>query len=542
MDKKQADIIIADYMEKIFGFALSKTMNTDKAEELASRIIFDIYTSLLKAGSVHNISGYIYRVASNVYARFVDEEVRGRHISLDEVNVPGASDFTEDLIKDEDYTRLRREISYLGRIQREIIVMHYFQKLKQYEIAERLNIPLGTVKWHLHDARNQLKIKLEKGINRMNKKGTLGMKPIKMSMGHSGNSGPDGKDTSYYLQKLISQNIAYAAYHEPKTITEIAEELGVPAAFVEDEVAYLEDNGFMDKLEKGKYQTNIYITESTKESQEARHELNKKYAKIIREKYIPLVFDSMKDYKSKKIYVPENDFNFLMWSAVGYSIRHLFWLKKGADAHSSKYFIKRKDGGAYIATGRVDNDFEVSYDTGKYRIPNNMTRGGDNNIYSWQISSYFDSRTNDYSDNHTEDYNYMYEYITGKIKKQPEHADKFKRLFDKGYLIEKGDSEYVNMIVAAKCEADFRAMLPAVPEEFNAVGEEFDAEVYKLDKSQYPAHMQDLYRAWCTNCLANQDMIAYVFELLLADGALKPLTEAQKHSVNTILFCDTLPK
>ena len=64
MDKIQVDEIISEYTEKIFGFALSKTMNTDKAEEVASRIVYDVYTSLLKTDDVHNIDGYIYRVSS----------------------------------------------------------------------------------------------------------------------------------------------------------------------------------------------------------------------------------------------------------------------------------------------------------------------------------------------------------------------------------------------------------------------------------------------------------------------------------------------
>ena len=200
MDKAYVDKITTGYIEKIFGFALSKTMDTVKAEELASRIIFDLYVSLLKIDDVYNIDGYVYRVASNVYARFVDEEVKGRYISLDEVGISCESDFTKDIEKDETYIRLRREISYLGKTQREIIVMHYFEKLKQFEIAEKLNLPLGTVKWHLFDARNQIK----EGINKMREKGTLGMKPVKFtSMGHSGNPGPSRKDTSYYLSKLI---------------------------------------------------------------------------------------------------------------------------------------------------------------------------------------------------------------------------------------------------------------------------------------------------------------------------------------------------
>jgi RNA polymerase sigma-70 factor (ECF subfamily) len=57
----------------------------------------------------------------------------------------------------------------------------------------------------------------------MREKINLGIKPIKLNMGYSGNHGPDKKTPQYYFQKLISQNIVYAAYHEPKTVTEIAE-------------------------------------------------------------------------------------------------------------------------------------------------------------------------------------------------------------------------------------------------------------------------------------------------------------------------------
>ena len=541
VDKDCADKIITEYIEKIFGFALSKTMNTDKAEELASRITFDVYVSLLKSDNINNVNGYIYRVACNVYARFVDEEIRGRHISLDEVRIPCENDFTLDFEKDETYIRLRKEISYLGRIQREIIVMHYFQRLKQHEIAERLNIPLGTVKWHLHDARNLLKNKLEG--NQMREKINLGINPVKFTnMGHSGYCGPEGKDTSYYLKKLISQNIAYSAYWEAKTITEIAEDLGVPAAFIEDEVAHLEEYGFMEKLPGGKYQTNIYILNPTKETVEHTHELYKKYAKIVCENYVPLILDFIKDYKSKNIYTPENDLNFLTWSAVTYAVKHKFYFAPDT-TEESKYRIKRKNGGEYIATAMLENDFKVDFDIALYRAPSNMTRNSETYsiIYSWQMETYYDDRSG-WANNLIEDYIWLYEFITGKIAKTPEYADKFKRLFDKGYIVTKGDSEYVNMVVAAISNNDFKAALPDVPEILKTAGDELDREVYNIEKTQFPPHMQELCKAWSSNCLADQNFVTYILEILLADGTLKPLTENQKHSVNTIMFCDVLPE
>lgn len=64
-------------------------------------------------------------------------------------------------------------------------------------------------------------------------------------MGHCVCSGSKG-DTADFLAKVITQNIAYAAYHQPRTINEIAEEFGINPIFVEDEVAVLEEYGFMD--------------------------------------------------------------------------------------------------------------------------------------------------------------------------------------------------------------------------------------------------------------------------------------------------------
>jgi RNA polymerase sigma factor (sigma-70 family) len=546
VDKKYVDYVAAKYMEKIFGFALSKTMNTDKAEELASRIIFDVYVSLLKISAVNNIEGYIYQVARNVYARFVDEEVKGRHVSFNEMIIPCENDFTINFEKDEIYIRLRSEISYLGKIQREIVVMHYFQKLKQYEIAQKLNIPLGTVKWHLHDARNQIK----EGI-KMPGKGTLGIKPVKfIDMGHSGNSSPSGKDTADYLSKLISQNIAYAAYHNAKTITEIASDLGIPAAFVEDEIAYLEDNGFMDRTAGGKYLTNIKIDILTNETLEQKHKIYTKYAKIVCDKYVPLVFEAMKDFKSKRIYLPENDFNFLMWSVVTYACGYkLCFTNENSDL--SRYHVKRKDGGEYIAFASIKGDFD--WDELNYKIEldyacGDMIRYTDSQdgepypLYAWQLNTYYDKRKGGWVDNQNNDYRYLYEFMTGKIKEDHINTDKFKRLFDKGYIAAKDNTEYVNMIITTLSENEFLDMLPAMPEELKNVSEELDEVIYKVEKTQYPPHMQDLCRAWCQNCLSHNEIKTRVLEQLLTDGILKPLTDIQKCSVNTIMFCDVLPK
>ncbi|MCL2546018.1 MAG: sigma-70 family RNA polymerase sigma factor [Oscillospiraceae bacterium] len=528
MQKIYVDQVIAEYTQKIFGFALSKTQNIDKAEELAARITFDVYNSLLKADAVHNINGYIWRVACHVYARFVDEEVKGRSISLDEVNVPSGADFTENLENDEDYLRLRRQISYLGKTQRDIVVMHYFDRLKQGEIAKRLKIPLGTVKWHLHDARKQIR----EGFT-MNKQMIA---PIEFSsMGHDGNPGPEGKDTSYYLAKRLAQNVAYAAYWQAKSISEIAETLGVPAAFVEDEVAVLEDNGFMDKQPTGKYLTNIFISQTSSDTDKRAHELYVKYAEMVCEQYVPLLFDAIGN-GLPQTYTPHGDINFLRWLAVVYACRAK--LRHGSNGDVGKYIVARKDGGAYIACaaiGAADSD-------GLYSACGDMTRKGDSEpVLGWSLDTYYDSRTGAWRDNWVSDYENLYRAMTGKMTKTAENAEAFQRLYSKGYLVEYGGGDMVNMVVTTQTRDEFENLLPAMPSELAAAGRELDSEIYALNKPQYPPHMQELCRIYNTNCLSSQSVLTRALEILSNNGTLAPLSDEQKMSVNTIMFSDVLP-
>ena len=204
MNKLDADVIISSYVRKLFGFAMSKLSRIDEAEELAAEITLQVYESLLKQDNIENTDGYIYRIAKNVYARYIDG--RKKATAVDGIEfIPDSNDFTQELINSESYGILRREITYLSKIQREIIIQHYFHDKKVKEIALMLSLSENTVKWHLACSRKELKL----GMERTRTTGTLGTEPIRFNnMGHGGTPGSLG-DTANFLAKVITQNIAY---------------------------------------------------------------------------------------------------------------------------------------------------------------------------------------------------------------------------------------------------------------------------------------------------------------------------------------------
>jgi DNA-binding MarR family transcriptional regulator len=444
---------------------------------------------------------------------------------------------------------LRREIAYLTKTQREIVILHYYDRLKQSEIAKRLNLPTGTVKWHLHEARNSLK----EGITMKREPGTLGVKPIKFrNMGHSGSPGTLG-DTSYFLAKRLTQNIAYAAYWEPKTVNEIAEELGVSPLFIEDEVATLEEYGFLDRLAGDKLRTNIYISESNFAAEEDKvHEIYMKYAQIVCEKYVPAVIEYLKSRDNGDIYIPDNDFNLLLWSVIPYAIGYKLLTDGGK---SDKFQVKRPDGGNYIAFASIETDGEtwgrLGYNPELYGACGNMTRfpapTKDYFHWSWQLDTYWDSRTGAWADCKDEDYDWLYEFFTGKLDKSAVNVEKYKRLYDKGYI--DNDDKVGVIVVRDKFDAEhplwynaFTSELPGLTDELKAIGAELDAEIYAINKPKFPAHMQELCREWSTDQLSTNEIRTRVLEQLTETGVLTPPSENRKGGLMTLMFSDRLPE
>ncbi len=110
MDKKTADRTIFEYRDRIFGFALDKVRNIDQAQELASDIMCEVYSAFLKRENIVNLDGYVYRIARNVWAKFVHKLETGRQfedISNMEIAVP--EDNSEDELAMQQLTDIQKK-------------------------------------------------------------------------------------------------------------------------------------------------------------------------------------------------------------------------------------------------------------------------------------------------------------------------------------------------------------------------------------------------------------------------------------------------
>lgn len=539
MNKQDADKMIGEYVHELYGFALNKTGNPDEAEELSARIIAEVYEVLVKRENIANVNGYIYKIAHNVWARYIDAKSKSRcferWIGTDGTNnfeyIPSERDFAEEFQRSEQYGLLRREIAYLSKIQRDIVIRHYYRHEKVKDIAAAMGLPDGTVKWHLSCTRKELIINMDK----IRTIGNLGVQPIRFSsMGHWGHPGARG-DTAAFLAKTITQNIAYAAYYKPSTIKEIAEEIGVNPIFVEDEVATLEEYGYMDKLADGKYRTNIRIFIPSDEANSIYREIDKKYTELFAEKFVIPYLESVKEVPDF-LTVPDNDLNLLKWSMIPPLMDKL----ATADISDQKYSVKRKDGGDFVANAVLDVPVKKDSSEDIYWSCGSMWCSSDKSFLqnetlvwkSWRLDVYWGSREG-WRENRNEDYEKLYYFLKNELAENEVNLYAYKRLIDRGYLVKTESGYKVNIILSQSMHKWFE-FFPEASVEVMELSKEYAGRAAEVDILNQPEHMHDLIRYYAQ--VAACTLHTHIMEYLLNKGVLKLPAEEQRKGLCTVMF------
>lgn len=524
-------------MQKIYGFAVKKSFSYDEAEDLCSDIIQEVYSSLIKSENIINPEGYIWRISEYTYAKYVSSKKKLNGISIDEIDIPYEEDFSCENYED-DIARLRREIAYLTEKRREIVYLFYYKDTSISYIAKKLGMSEGTVKWHLNKARNELK----ESFFMERKIGRLGMSPITaIRFSHSGNPG-NNEGPEFYLGDKLNLNITYSVYSAPKTIEDIAEELGVTPVYIEDKINFLEENGFLIKTTGNRYTTYVCFEPETYSLEliEARLHQQLKAAEILAVEYVPAVRAAISDFV-KDTYIPSGNKELLEAAAIFYGIVNKCSLPIKKDL--SKYVIKTTAGGDFIATidlpcSQSDPEYTSTLDASAYRACGSMTRESEKypSVFSWSVDSRYSSRLGTWKNNCTCDYEYLYEFISGNLPENTANAEKYKRLKEREFL---NENNQVNIMIMKKTYSEFHDKIPSLEEYLKNKFANAALETAMIKARNYPSQMQDLIIS--RSGFIGTEVAMMVMDILYQNETFRPLTTQERITSNLIMFSDMLP-
>lgn len=544
--EQYANQIIAKYMQKIYSYAVRHTSSLNDAEDVSQEILLKIYRAVC-VKDIENMDAFVWRIAKNTLINFYRDKSSTQVVTLENVNpieLQDATNILEDLVHKEVVDKLQKEIAYLSKRQREILIAYYYDNKKQLEIAKELGIPVGTVKWYLSNIKNDLK----KGMNKMRNINELKFNPIAFSSVNLCGDTCKGHEAIDMMNTALAQNIIYLTYHKDMSINEIAEALNVSPVYVESEIERLEENSIIVKVGK-KYGANILVNEAWDELMEKMYSL----FDLVTENLASSIFDGIKNSglldKYKEEYtVPDADENFLMWTlvflAMDASVLENINYEKNSGVNSNSRITfeevatERSDGRTNILSAVIDNDCMRKH-IKKMEMNgfNGPIWNGMNGIYVWLIDlPYLNKQIkSEWFIGLERDMKLLQRHHNGEEL----HKDDYAYLIAKNYMKKNGDCVELAMAtlkdgklieeimsLADKCTAE--AML-----EYDREIKEYKDMILSRDpdrvKKQRMYLQQKMFRA-------DGMFMNMAHKKLMENGRLKPLSNEQKKSAAMVMI------
>lgn len=158
--------LVARYAEDLFGFFQRFVGSASQADDLVQETFLQVHLSAGSFDPERKFKPWLYTIASNKARDFMRSRRRRATHSLD--GLPGDPDrpvpgvlleadqptAAEHVASQEQREQVRELVAVMPEHQRAVLILGYFQKLPYAEIAEVLQIPVGTVKSRLHAAVN----------------------------------------------------------------------------------------------------------------------------------------------------------------------------------------------------------------------------------------------------------------------------------------------------------------------------------------------------------------------------------------------------
>jgi RNA polymerase sigma-70 factor, ECF subfamily len=154
--------LVDQYKGLVFALIARSISSRARAEELAQDVFLKVHKGLPYFRGEARLSTWLYRIVINI----LSQEKPERTTSLDAQDAgegpmiqPAADDraFGDLVLKD----RLQKAIERLPVQYQVLINGHYLKGMRYEDLAEALELPMGTVKTQLHRAKRQLRHLLE---------------------------------------------------------------------------------------------------------------------------------------------------------------------------------------------------------------------------------------------------------------------------------------------------------------------------------------------------------------------------------------------
>lgn len=172
-DRSALNALVRKHETRAYQFAFRLTRNPEEAADVVAEGFVRVYNALPNFKGNSQFTTWLFRILTNCYLDIRKKENRRPSVSLDsnievddgdverQVVDPKGTPF-ESHVRLDRARKVNRALEEMADFQRAMLLMYHAEDMSYEEIAEALDLPLGTVKSRLNRARLSLRELLAK--------------------------------------------------------------------------------------------------------------------------------------------------------------------------------------------------------------------------------------------------------------------------------------------------------------------------------------------------------------------------------------------
>jgi RNA polymerase sigma-70 factor (ECF subfamily) len=178
--------LVEAFYEPLFRYAFRLSGTSADAEDLTQEAFCKAQLRLHQLRDPDRAKAWLFSILRNAYLHRLRAEAQQREVSLDGVN--GLAGPEPDPPPDIEPARLQAALDELPEQFRTPVILFYFEAFSYREIAEQMEVPIGTIMSRLARAKAYLRTRLQpraSGGTRSGKPAENGLVPARRGKGEA---------------------------------------------------------------------------------------------------------------------------------------------------------------------------------------------------------------------------------------------------------------------------------------------------------------------------------------------------------------------
>ena len=178
VDKKRFKELTYPHLEFLYNVALKYSGKRYDAEDLVQETMFTAYSKFQQLRDDKSCRAWLFTILRNHFLKERKQLLRRPYLDdgssyLDYIEDEKSSGFVERLVERDANKKLHQVLAKLSEKFQSPLILYYMEEMTYQEIAEYLDIPIGTVMSRLARGKSYLKKGLLQSSSRKKSKGKI---------------------------------------------------------------------------------------------------------------------------------------------------------------------------------------------------------------------------------------------------------------------------------------------------------------------------------------------------------------------------------